>query len=44
VIHLIINGERIEGEIDLDGKEYFSKEDLPKLRKYRLPNIIDSIT
>jgi hypothetical protein len=44
VIHLIINGERIEGEVDLDGKEYFKLEDLPKLRKYRLPNILDSIS
>jgi hypothetical protein len=39
-----INGERIKGEIDLDGKEYFKLEDLPKLRKHRLPNIINSIS
>jgi hypothetical protein len=44
VTQVKINGEIIEGEIDLDGKEYFSKEALPKLRKYRLPNIIDSIS
>jgi hypothetical protein len=44
VIHLIIKGKRIEGEVDLNGKEYFSNEALAKLRKYRLPNIIDSIS
>jgi hypothetical protein len=43
-IHLIINGERIIGEIDLDGKEYFSREALAILRKHRLSNILDSIT
>jgi hypothetical protein len=43
-VEVEINGEIIEGEIDLDGKQYFSKEDLPKLRKHRLPNIIDSIS
>jgi hypothetical protein len=43
-IQLEINGEIFEGEIDLDGKEYFSREALPKLRKYRLPNILDSIS
>jgi hypothetical protein len=32
-----------KGEIDLDGREYFSQENLAKLRKYRLPQIIDSL-
>jgi hypothetical protein len=32
-----------EGEIDLDGKEYFKQEDLAKLRKFRLPGIINSL-
>jgi hypothetical protein len=34
----------IKGTVDLNGKEYFSREDLAKLRKYRLPNILDSIS
>jgi hypothetical protein len=32
-----------KGEIDLDGREYFSHENLAKLRKLRLPGIIDSL-
>jgi hypothetical protein len=43
-MQLEINNERINGEIDLDGKEYFNREALAKLRKYRLPNILDSIS
>jgi hypothetical protein len=43
-VEVKINGEIIKGEIDLDGREYFSREALAKLRKYRLPNIIDSIS
>jgi hypothetical protein len=43
-VGLIIKGKRIEGEVDLDGKEYFSQENLVKIRKHRLPNIIDSIS
>jgi hypothetical protein len=31
------------GEIDLNGREYFNQEDLPKLRKHRLPGIINSL-
>jgi hypothetical protein len=34
---------RCDGEIDLDGREYFSQEDLAKLRKYRLSGIIKSL-
>jgi hypothetical protein len=43
-IQLEINGEIIEGEIDLDGKEYFSRQALAILRKHRLSNILDSIS
>jgi hypothetical protein len=48
-VHNFKNGRAIiifmgcEGEIDLDSREYFSQEDLATLRKYRLPQIIDSL-